>query len=214
MASNIQRMIRRWRYGEPIVVVSGLPRSGTSMAMRMLEAAGMSIVADGLREADEDNPRGYFELERVKDLAQENDWSWLEQARGKTIKIISYLLKELPQSYNYKVIFLRRDLSEILASQAKMLERRGEANDTDDERMVELYENDLWKANYLLKHGPHFDTLAIHYREALENPVEQARRISEFLGGGHDLERMAAAVDPSLYRNRAEQLGGGSPARP
>lgn len=173
----------------------------------MLEAAGVSIVADGLREADEDNPKGYFELERVKDLAQEADWSWLGQARGKAIKIISYLLKELPREYNYKVIFLRRDLSEVLASQAKMLERRGEANDSDDERMVELYENDLWKASYLLKHSPHFETLAIHYREVLEDPVEQARRIDEFLGGGHDVERMAAAVDPSLYRNRAEQLG-------
>lgn len=208
MASSIQRWIRQWRYGEPIVVVSGLPRSGTSMAMRMLEAAGIAIVADGRRQADEDNPKGYFELERVKDLAQENDWSWLSEARGKAVKIISYLLKELPPDHNYKVLFLRRDLREVLASQAKMLERRGEASDTDDERMVELYENDLWKASYLLKHSPHFETLPIHYREVLEDPLTQAQRIREFLGGNYDVERMAAAVDPSLYRNRAEELGG------
>ena len=96
MASTLQRIYRRFRHGEPIVVVSGLPRSGTSMAMRMLEAAGVSIVVDGVREADEDNPKGYFELERVKDLAQENDWGWLQDARGKAIKVISFLLRFLP----------------------------------------------------------------------------------------------------------------------
>jgi len=207
MADNLQRMFRRFRYGEPIVVVSGLPRSGTSMAMRMLEAAGLSIIVDGIREADEDNPKGYFELERVKDLAQENDWEWLHGARGKAIKIISYLLKELPDDHNYKVLFMRRDLREVLASQAKMLERRGESNESDDERMVELYENDLWKANYLLKNNSHFDALMIGYRDVLDDPLEQARKISEFMGGGYDVEKMAAAVDPKLYRNRAEQLG-------
>jgi len=207
MANNLQRAFRRFRYGEPIVVVSGLPRSGTSMAMRMLEAAGLSIVVDGIREADEDNPKGYFELERVKNLARENDWGWLQEARGKAIKVISYLLKELPDNHNYKVLFVRRDLREVLASQAKMLERRGEANETDDERMLELYENDLWKANYLLQNHSRFETLMVSYRDVLDNPVEQAQKISEFLGSGHDAEKMAAAVDPKLYRNRAEQLG-------
>ena len=143
MANSLQSAYRRLRYGEPIVVVSGLPRSGTSMAMKMLEAAGLSMVVDGLREADEDNPKGYFELERVKDLANETDWSWLDSARGKAIKIISYLLKELPDTHNYKVIFMRRDLNEVLASQAKMLDRRGESNETDNERMIDLYESDL-----------------------------------------------------------------------
>ena len=199
-------MFRKLRHGEPIVVVSGLPRSGTSMAMRMLEAAGLSIVVDGIREADEDNPKGYFELERVKDLAQENDWGWLAEARGKAVKIISYLLKELPDDHNYKVLFMRRDLREVLASQAKMLERRGETNETDDERMIELYENDLWKAKYLLKNNSRFDTLMVGYRDVLDNPLQQAQKISDFLGGGHDVETMAAAVDPQLYRNRAEQL--------
>jgi len=207
MANTMQRILRRIRFGEPVVVVSGLPRSGTSMAMRMLEAAELSIVVDGIREADEDNPKGYFELERVKDLAAENNWSWLRDARGKAIKVISYLLKELPDDHNYKVLFMRRDLREVLASQAKMLERRGETNETDDERMVELYENDLWKANYLLKNNSRFETLMIGYREVLDDPLQQAKKISEFLGGGHDVEKMAAAVDPKLYRNRAEQLG-------
>ena len=206
MANNLQRIFRRWRYGDPIVVVSGLPRSGTSMAMKMLDAAGLSMVVDGIREADEDNPKGYFELERVKDLAQENDWSWLQEARGKAIKIISYLLKELPDDHNYQVIFMRRDLTEVLASQAKMLARRDEASETDDERMIELYENDLWKANYLLRNNSRFDTLMVSYRDVLNDPEEQARRISGFLGGGFDVEKMAEAVDPQLYRNRAEPL--------
>jgi len=206
MSIHFNRTIRRLRYGRPIVVVSGLPRSGTSMAMKMLDAAGIEIVSDGVRTADEDNPKGYFELERVKDLAQENDWSWLAGARNKAIKIISYLLKELPPTHNYKVIFLRRDLNEVLASQAKMLDRRGEPNEIDDATMIELFENDLWKANYLLKKNPQFETLEIHYREVLDAPEAQARRVNEFLGGGFDIEKMAAAVDPNLYRNRAEEL--------
>ena len=204
MANGIQRLIRGWRYGDPIVVVSGLPRSGTSMAMKMLDAAGIPIISDGIRSADEDNPKGYFELERVKDLAQENDWSWLSDARGKAIKIISYLLKELPSNHNYKIVFMRRDLEEVLASQAKMLERRGEPNEIDDAKMIELYENDLWKANYLLKNSPHFEPLQIIYREVLDGPEEQARRLNEFLGGSYDVQKMASAVDPSLYRNRAD----------
>jgi hypothetical protein len=206
MTFNLNSTIRRWRFGEPIVVVSGLPRSGTSMAMKMLDAAGIPIVSDGIRTADEDNPRGYFELERVKDLAKENDWDWLAGAQGKAIKIISYLLKELPANHNYKIIFMRRDLKEVLASQAKMLDRRGEPNETEDETMIELYENDLWKANYLLKNNPQFETLQFNYREVLDGPEDQARRLNYFLGGRYDVEKMAAAVDPTLYRNRAEVL--------
>ena len=208
MPFNLSRSLRRLRYGDPIVVVSGLPRSGTSMAMKMLDAAGIPIVSDGVRSADEDNPKGYFELERVKDLAKENDWTWLNEARGKAIKIISYLLKELPANHNYKIVFMRRDLNEVLASQAKMLERRGEPNEIDDTAMIELFENDLWKANYLLKKNPQFETLMIHYREVLDEPEAQARRLNDFLGGNYDVEKMAAAVDPTLYRNRAEVLVG------
>ncbi len=204
MALDLRYGYRRLRYGRPIVVVSGLPRSGTSMAMKMLEAGGLPLVTDGLRRADEDNPKGYFEYEPVKDLAQTADKSWLAGARGKGVKIISYLLKELPPDYNYRVVFMRRDLREILASQAKMLERRGETSETDDERMMELFETDLWKASYLLKHAPQFRVLPVHYTEVLAQPLEQARRIDTFLGGGLDVAKMAAAVDPELYRQRAE----------
>lgn len=206
MAFNLRSLYRRLRFGEPIIIVSGLPRSGTSMAMKMLEATGLPIVSDGIRTADEDNPKGYYELERVKDLANENDFTWLEDAKGKAIKIISYLLKELPPDYNYKVLFMRRDLSEVLASQQKMLQRRDETSETEDERMVELYENDLWKANYLLKHQPQFEHLEVYYRQVLDEPLQAARAINEFLGGHLDVEKMASVVDPDLYRNRAEKL--------
>ena len=197
-------MFRRALYGRPIVVVSGLPRSGTSMAMKMLEAGGLQTVTDGIRTADEDNPKGYFELERIKDLANESDKSYLKEARGKVVKIISFLLRDLPQSNNYQVIFMRRDIEEVLASQAKMLERRGEDSDTEDTRMTELYEDHLWKVNYLIKRAAHLDVLEVDYRAALEAPEEQARRIRDFLGADLDVEKMAEVVDPNLYRNRAE----------
>lgn len=202
MTSTLQRTYRRLRYGEPIVVVSGLPRSGTSMAMKMLEAGGLSMVVDNIRTADEDNPKGYYEDERVKDLGQMEDKAWLAESKGKAIKIISYLLKDLPAHHNYKVLFMRRNLQEILASQTKMLERRGESSETSDERMIELYEDHLWKVNRLLKREPHIEALDVPYRSVLDNPAEQAGRIHDFLGLPLDLEKMAGVVDKSLYRNR------------
>lgn len=202
MALDLLRLYRRARYGRPIVLVSGLPRSGTSMLMKMLEAGGVPVVSDGLRAADEDNPKGYIEDERVKNLARDPDKAWLREARGKAIKIISYLLKELPPQHNYKVLFVRRDLREVLASQAKMLARRGESSDGSDERMMELFENDLWKAGYLLKRGPQFEVLELRYAEVVGQPEAQARRMASFLGLGLDVAAMVRVVDPSLHRNR------------
>jgi hypothetical protein len=203
MASSLRRLYRRLRYGEPIVVVSGLPRSGTSMLMKMLEAGGLPVLTDGLRAADEDNPKGYYEVERIKGLAHDADKSWLAEARGKVIKVISYLLKSLPPRFNYRVVFIRREMEEILASQRKMLARRGETEDTPPERMRALFEDDLWRAGYQLKRRPEFETIELHYSAVLARPLEEARRLAEFLGGGLDVEAMAAAVDPQLYRNRA-----------
>jgi hypothetical protein len=204
LASQLRRVDRRLRYGKPIVVVSGLPRSGTSMLMKMLEAGGLPLVSDGQRVADEDNPKGYYEDERVKNLAQDPDRRWLVPARGKAIKVISYLLKDLPPHHNYQVLFIRRSLKEVLASQGKMLERRGEPAGTDDERMKELFESDLWKATYLLKHQPQFEVLELQYKDVLANARDQAGRISRFLGGSLDVEAMTGVVDRQLYRNRAD----------
>lgn len=206
MPSTIHKLWRRLRFGAPVVLVSGLPRSGTSMAMKMLAAGGLEVVADGIRTADEDNPRGYFEDERVKNLGQSRDKGWLRAARGRAVKVISYLLKDLPADNNYKVIFLRRDLREVLASQGKMLERRNEANESSDEQMLEIFESHLWRIDYLFRHAAHFERLDLRYAEVVAEPRRAAERINAFLGGRLDVEKMVEAVDPQLYRNRAERL--------
>jgi hypothetical protein len=201
---SLRRFFAKHRLGEAVVVVSGLPRSGTSMLMNMLRAGGLEIVTDEARTADEDNPRGYFEDERVKALDRSSDKGWLRDARGKVVKIISFLLKDLPDDCRYQVLFMHRDLDEVLASQNKMLERRGESGgDTDDERMKQLYRTHLRKVELLLAGNPNFERLDVHYRQVLAAPREEAERIARFLGRDLDRERMATAVEPALYRNRA-----------
>ncbi len=201
----MRRLYRRIRYGKPVIIVSGLPRSGTSMTMQMLAAGGVKVVTDGVRKPGEDNPKGYYEDVRVKDLAEDDvDRTWVRDARGKAIKIISFLLNYLPENNNYKVIFMRRDLSEVLASQQKMLDRHGEENDTDDEKMLEVWKDHLWKVNYLMTRADRFELLNVPYRDVVAKPVEQARRIKEFLGLSVEPEQMAGAVDEKLYRNRSK----------
>jgi hypothetical protein len=202
MRGFLRRALRRMRHGEPVVVVSGLPRSGTSMCMKMLEAGGMPLVQDGLREADEDNPKGYFELERVKELDKSGDTAWLRDARGKAIKVISFLLKDLPDDHNYKILFMVRNIEEVLASQAKMLERRGEENKTSDERMADIYAGHIAQVRRLLRMSPHFEVMDIKYTDAMRDARGTAERIREFLGMPLDVDKMAGAVDETLYRNR------------
>ena len=202
MARGVQRLYRRVRYGKPIVVVSGLPRSGTSMTMKMLEAGGLRVVTDGLRTADEDNPKGYYEDERVKRLHKEEDKAWLREARGKVVKIISFLLKSLPADHNYQVILMHRNLREIVASQNKMLSRLGKPNDLPDEMAVQLLASQVKDAAFFLQR-PQFEVLELQYSDTLANPRPQAERIASFLGGSLDVSKMAAVVDQELYRNRA-----------
>jgi hypothetical protein len=196
------RLYRRFRYGAPIVVVSGLPRSGTSMAMKMLEAGGMPLLTDGLRTADESNPKGYYEFEPVKELDKNGDAVWLAGARGKAVKIISFLLTYLPDRFDYQVIFMNRDLDEVLASQNKMLVARGERSETDDERMRALYRQHLDKVDRFLNHRRCFTMLKVGYADAVRDPAGEARRIDRFLGGRLDVARMAEVADRELYRNR------------
>ena len=174
------------------------------MTMQMLVAAGVPVITDGTRKAGQDNPRGYFEDDRVMNLHKNGvDQCWLLDVRGCAIKIIAFLLKDLPDTNNYKVIFMQRDLNEVLASQRKMLERRGEPHETSDERMLELWEDQLWRAKYLLSRAPQFTWIEVAYRDAINDPIGQARRISDFLGGGLDIEKMSGSVDAKLYRNRS-----------
>lgn len=194
--------LRRLRRGQPIVVVSGLPRSGTSMAMRMLEAGGLPVFTDGLRQADPSNPHGYYELERVKELDKGGDVSWLADARGKAVKIISFLLTHAPETYDYQVIFMRRDLDEIVASQNRMLETRGEARGADDARLKALYVDHLAQVDRFLSRRGCFSRLDVDYAKVLAGAAEEAARVNAFLGGRLAEERMAAAVDEALYRNR------------
>ena len=199
---GLSQLLRRIRFGRPVVVVSGLPRSGTSMAMKMLEAGGLEVTVDGVRTADDDNPKGYYEDERVKDLAKMEDRSWLRRSRGKAIKVISFLLKDLPADNNYKVVFMERDLSEVLRSQQKMLEHREEESGPEDEKMREVYVEHLRHVRFMVGYRRYLDTLFVSYREVLADPEPHARRLDEFLGGGLDWRAMAAVVDPALYRNR------------
>lgn len=189
--------------GEPIIVVSGLPRSGTSMVMKVLVAAGYDPVQDNIRKADIDNPNGYYEDERVKDLADNLDKAWLKEARGRVIKIISFLLKELPDSNMYKIIFMQRHLNEILASQNKMLEHRGVPNTTSDEEMRNLYQRHLEQVYKLIETRPTMSMIKIDYRAMVESPMIHAQKINAFLGGHFDVTEMAAVVDKNFYRNRA-----------
>lgn len=189
-----------------IVVISGLPRSGTSMMMKMLEAGGLLPVTDSLRVADDDNPKGYYEFERVKQL-DKGDTAWVPEARGKVVKVISALLKYLPANEQYKVIFIRRNMPEILASQRKMLINRGEDPDKmDDAQMAMLFEKHVQQIEAWLNDQPNMDVLYVHYSDILANPVGEAERIGQFLGGRVDSEKMVEVVDPELYRNRQAQL--------
>lgn len=195
--------LRRSPEATTVVVVSGLPRSGTSMMMKMLQAGGMTVVTDELREADADNPKGYYELERVKQL-DKGDTAWVADAQGKVVKVISALLEHLPRDYTYKVIFLHRQMDEILASQKRMLERRGEPTDRiSDEELAGLFAKHLQKVEAWLQAQPNFSVLYVDYNQILADPRPDVRRVSHFLGLDLDEDGMAGAVDPALYRNRA-----------
>jgi hypothetical protein len=211
MPGIVREFLRKRKYGEPVIVVSGLPRSGTSMMMQMLAAGGLEIAADEIRTADADNPRGYCELERVKDLDKGGDKSWVSDLKGKAVKIISFLLKDLPEDCFYKVILMERDMDEMLASQGRMLAHRAESTDASDSADASdeegredcaAYEKHLKKVKRFLETHPNCDYIAVRYRAALDDPRKEAERIRRFLGRRLDVERMARVPDASLYRNR------------
>ena len=192
---------------KPVVtVVSGLPRSGTSMMMKMLEAGGIPPLTDKIRTADDDNPKGYYEFERVKQM-DKGDTKWMADAQGKTVKVISQLLKYMPAEYEYKVIFMRRNMSEILASQKKMLINRGEdPEQASDEEISALFEKHLNSVMDWMAAQPNVSVIYIHYSDMLANPVPQVAQINEFLGGNLNTDAMSEVVDPKLYRNRKKPI--------
>lgn len=203
MFKALRKKFRR-KQGEPLVIVSGLPRSGTSMMMKMLEAGGVPIMTDSERVADIDNPKGYFEYERIKDLEKETDKSYIRQGRGEALKVISFLIKDLPDDNDYRVIFMRRDLGEVIASQNKMIDRLGTTDaSAAEEAMKEAYRNDIVRTRLLCKARPNFELIEVHYRATIEDAPGTASKVNAFLGGQLDEAAMRAAVDGSLYRNRS-----------
>jgi hypothetical protein len=195
-------LFRRLRRGQPIVVVSGLPRSGTSMMMRMLAAGGVPILTDEVRPADDSNPKGYFEFEPVKELANGGPAPWLDEARGKAVKIVSFLLTWLPETHDYRVIFMRRDLHEIVASQTDMLVTRAEDAASDPDRLIEVYARHLEGVERFLTARTCFSTLSLDHRRVLANPAGESSRVGAFLERRLDEPAMTAAVDTRLYRHR------------
>ncbi len=184
-----------------ITVVSGLPRSGTSMMMRMLEAGGVPVLTDMEREADEDNLRGYYEDERVKQLRE--DASWITEAEGKAVKVVSYLLRYLPEGHSYKVVFMERRIPEVLASQRKMMKRRGEPTDeVPDDVMAGVFERHLAEIYEWLGEQPDIEVIHVSYNETLDDPEATAERVAALIGCGLDVEKMMQVVDPKLYRQR------------
>jgi hypothetical protein len=184
-----------------IIVVSGLPRSGTSLMMNMLQAGGVELLADNLRGPDIDNPLGYFELDRVKSLP--NDSSWLESARGKAVKVISPLLEHLPTCHTYSVLFMQRALDEVLASQAKMLDRRGIVHDpTRTATLRSQFILHLGATQRLLQNAKCFAVHEVSYLQLLRDAASEVDRIRLFLKRDLNEVAMRACVDPSLYRNR------------
>ena len=186
-----------------ITIVSGLPRSGTSMMMQMLAAGGVEILTDKIRQPDDNNPRGYYEYEKVKKLM--TDATWLDEANGKAVKIIAPLLSNLANKFDYKIIFMQRDMAEILRSQQIMLGKKSETNQQAYPIVLaEAFKKQLEKAEAQIKRMPNAEVLYIDYSSVVENPLEIAESVAEFLGEELDTQKMAEVVDKQLYRNKIE----------
>lgn len=187
-----------------VIVVSGLPRSGTSMMMKMLEAGGKTVLTDNLREADANNPKGYYEFERVKQM-KNGDLAWLPDAVGKVVKIVTGLITYLPPDYHYKVIFMQRDLNEVLSSQKKMLGRLGKGDDNiPDDKMAKTYEDHVKQVKAWLARQANIEVLYVNYNTMIAEATESLEKVNTFLGGGMDVKKMASVVDRELYRERKQ----------
>jgi hypothetical protein len=176
------------------------------MMMKMLEAGGLKPVTDGFRSADEDNPKGYYELEAVKRTKQ--DPSWVTEARGKVVKVISQLLQDLPENEEYRVVFMRRNLDEVLASQQKMLVRRDEEDEASDEDMKSMFAQHVEEVEGWMRGAEHIKVLFVSYNRMQSDSAGQIERVCKFMDAGLDAEKMATVIDPSLYRQRKAKAQG------
>jgi hypothetical protein len=184
-----------------ITIVSGLPRSGTSLMMQMLDAGGLSVLSDGERKADTDNPKGYLEWERIKQLPK--DPSLIADAEGKVVKVISQLILSLPMGHEYHVVFMQRPLPEVLKSQDEMLRRRGNTDSIGNTSAIEeAFQRHLIEVNKWLAGKSNVQVLRVHYHRVLREPKAVAEEAAAFLKITLDIEAMVRQVDGSLYRNR------------
>ncbi len=185
-----------------IIVVSGLPRSGTSMMMKMLESGGLKILTDNLRQADANNPKGYYEFERVKQL-KEGDFAWLPDAIGKAVKIVTGLITFLPPDFRYRTFLMQRDLKEVLSSQRKMLGRLGKGDDNiPDDKLAKIYQEHLKQVNAWLARQRNMEVLYVNYNKMVNDPTDSLAKINAFLGGEMKVDAMANVVDKDLYREK------------
>lgn len=184
-----------------VTIVSGLPRSGTSMMMRMLTEGGIPPLIDNIRKPDEDNPMGYFEFEPVKKT--KDDPSWLNQAPGKVVKLVYRLLYDLPAGFSYRVVFMRRKLEEVIKSQEVMLERSGKAGGKlSDEQLINMFRSEMTKCENWMKSQPNFKFVNLDYNEMVNSPTSLVQTLNDFLGGDLNTQAMLEVVDPNLYRQR------------
>ncbi|MCF8408989.1 MAG: sulfotransferase [Crocinitomicaceae bacterium] len=180
-----------------VTIVTGLPRSGTSLMMQILEKSSLEILSDGIRQKDNNNPEGYYELEAVKGIVKDN--SFLKSANGKVLKVVAPLPMFLDKSLSYRVIFMRRDIQEILRSQEIMLNKDQQA---EREKFTAIYTTHLQKTYqfFELNNIPFLD---VFYKELVNNPESELKKIIEFLGLHSDWKELAKVVNPELYRNKA-----------
>jgi hypothetical protein len=184
-----------------ITIVSGLPRSGTSLMMQMLDAGGLPILSDGERKADTDNPKGYLEWERIKQLPK--DPNLISEAEGKVVKVISQLILSLPAGHEYRIVFMQRPLPEVLKSQDEMLRRRGNADSNTDTSAIEkAFQRHLIEVNRWLSGEANTQVSRVHYHRVLREPRAVAEEVAAFLQVPLDIDAMVRQVDGSLYRNR------------
>jgi len=182
-------------------IVSGLPRSGTSLMMQMIHSGGLPALTDEVRAGDEDNPRGYFELEAVKKIR--TDTSWLDDTPGRVVKMVHLLLYDLPGARSYRVVFMTRNLGEVVRSQGVMLQRRGTTGAAlTPGQLVKAYESQLAKIRQWLDEQRNFEVHYTSYNDLMADPPTAAAAVNAFLGGGLDVDAMLRNVDPKLYRQR------------
>jgi hypothetical protein len=184
-----------------ITVVSGLPRSGTSLMMQMLAAGGLPVLTDGVRAPDQDNPRGYFEFQPVTTLR--SDSTWVRDAVGKAVKVVHLLLPVLPAEFTYRVILMKRPIDPVLASQSAMLKHLGrQAAEGNRDDLKSMFAAQMAEIERFLATQPNFSRLPVEFDELFRTPIEQAQAIERFLGQPLDVVAMAAAVAPELGKRR------------